>query len=198
MQETQVRSLVWEDPLEKEMATDSSTLAWKIPWMEKRCRLQSTGSQRVGHDWSTSLSLNTLDYVVLSNPHDNPFYNRENGDPEWLSNLPKVNYFWWLVRPRFQHPSGWVQMPCNFILWTSQLGGWPHACLGNIVSQEDSQEEERAAHSSVLAWGNTIERGTWRATVHGVEKSQTQWLTKHKHTHARVRICFEWLSLDGR
>ena len=48
--ETQVLSLGWEDPLEKEMATDSSTLAWKIPWTEERGRLQSTGSQRVGHD----------------------------------------------------------------------------------------------------------------------------------------------------
>ena len=48
MRETQVQSLVWEDPLEKEMATHSSILAWKIPWTEKRCRLQSMGSQRVG------------------------------------------------------------------------------------------------------------------------------------------------------
>ena len=50
MQETQIRSLGGEDPLEKEMATYSSTLAWKIPWTEKPCRLQSMGSQRGGHD----------------------------------------------------------------------------------------------------------------------------------------------------
>ena len=55
MQETQVWSLGWEDPLEKEMATHSSTLAWKIPWTEEPGRLQSMGSQRVGHDWATSL-----------------------------------------------------------------------------------------------------------------------------------------------
>ena len=48
---------VREDPLEKEMATHSSTLAWKIPWTEKPGRPQSMGSQRVGHDWATSLSL---------------------------------------------------------------------------------------------------------------------------------------------
>ena len=47
MQETQVRSLGREDPLEKKMATQSSTLAWKIPWIEKTGRLQSVGSQRV-------------------------------------------------------------------------------------------------------------------------------------------------------
>ena len=57
MPETWVRFLGWEDPLEKEMAIHSSTLAWKIPWTEEPDRLQSTGSQRVGHDWATSLSL---------------------------------------------------------------------------------------------------------------------------------------------
>ena len=56
MQETWVRSLGREDPLKKEMATHSSTLAWKIPWTEKPERLQSMGSQRIGHDWVTSLS----------------------------------------------------------------------------------------------------------------------------------------------
>ena len=50
MWETWVRSLGQEDPLEKEMATHSSTLAWRIPWMEEPSGLQSTGSQRVGHD----------------------------------------------------------------------------------------------------------------------------------------------------
>ena len=50
MQETQVQSLGWEDPLEKEMATYSSILAWKIPWTEEPDRLQFMGSQRVGHD----------------------------------------------------------------------------------------------------------------------------------------------------
>ena len=50
MWETSVRFLDWEDPLEKEMAISFSTLAWKIPWMEEPDRLQSIGSQRVGHD----------------------------------------------------------------------------------------------------------------------------------------------------
>ena len=50
MQETLVQSLGWEDPLEKEMATHSSTLAWKIPWTEEPGSLQSMRLQRVGHD----------------------------------------------------------------------------------------------------------------------------------------------------
>ena len=50
MRETRVRSLGWEDLLEKAMATHSSILAWKIPWMEEPVRLPSMRSQRVGHD----------------------------------------------------------------------------------------------------------------------------------------------------
>ena len=50
MQETHIRSLGQEDPLEKEMATHSNTLAWKIPWTEEPGRLQSMGLQRVRHD----------------------------------------------------------------------------------------------------------------------------------------------------
>ena len=50
MWETQVQSLGWKDPLEKEMAIHSSSLARKIPWTEEPGRLQSVGSQRVGHD----------------------------------------------------------------------------------------------------------------------------------------------------
>ena len=50
MWETWVQSLAWDDPLEKEMATHSRTLAWKMPWMEEPGRLQSKGSQRVRHN----------------------------------------------------------------------------------------------------------------------------------------------------
>ena len=50
VQETRIRPLGWDDPLEKEMATHSSILAWKIPWMEEPGRLQSMGSQRVGYN----------------------------------------------------------------------------------------------------------------------------------------------------
>ena len=60
MWETQVWSLGWEDPLEKEMAIHSSTLAWKIPWMEEPGRLQPMWSQRVRHDWLTPLLLSVM------------------------------------------------------------------------------------------------------------------------------------------
>ena len=59
MWETQIQSLGWEDPLEKEMTIPSSTIAWKIPWTEEPGRLQSMGSQRVRHDWAT------LSYIYI-------------------------------------------------------------------------------------------------------------------------------------
>ena len=60
MQQIRVQSLGWEDLLEKEMATHSSILAWKISWMVEPGRLQSMGLQRVRQDWATSASLSIL------------------------------------------------------------------------------------------------------------------------------------------
>ena len=60
MKETRVWSLGWEDPLEKEMATHSSILAWKIPWMQEPARLQSVGSQGVRHNWTILLSCSVI------------------------------------------------------------------------------------------------------------------------------------------
>ena len=64
MQETQVRSLGWENPLAKEMATHSSILAWRFPWTEEPGGLQSMGSQRVWHDWATSHT-HRIDWVKV-------------------------------------------------------------------------------------------------------------------------------------
>ena len=69
MWETQVCSSSWEDHLEKEMATPSSTLAWKILWMEESDRLQPMGWQRVKLDQATSLSLLSIEviYIICNN-----------------------------------------------------------------------------------------------------------------------------------
>ena len=66
MQETQVWPLGWQDTLEKEMATDSSILAWNISWTEEPGGLQSMGSQRVGHDWVTNTYL--LNSITFQGP----------------------------------------------------------------------------------------------------------------------------------
>ena len=67
MQETQVRSLGREDPLEKGMATHSSILAWRIPRTEEPSLLQSTGLQRVGHDWVTKRTVSPFILHLLRN-----------------------------------------------------------------------------------------------------------------------------------
>ena len=67
--ETWVRSLGQEDSLEKEMAIHSSILAWKIPWTDEHSRLQSMGSQRVRHDWVTSL------HFIQAEKNDNHILN---------------------------------------------------------------------------------------------------------------------------
>ena len=84
MREIRAQSLGQEDPLEKDMVTHSSILAWRIPWTEKLGRLQSMGSQRVGHNWETSLIKTAIPiwnipqhwkrpFQVL-NPHSNFFF----------------------------------------------------------------------------------------------------------------------------
>ena len=63
MQETWVWSLGWEDPLEKGMDTDSSILAWEIPWTEESGRIQSMELQSVRHDWATNTFTTTYTYI---------------------------------------------------------------------------------------------------------------------------------------
>ena len=70
MQETWVRSLGWEDPLEKEMAIHSSILAWRIPWTEEPGGLQSTGSQRVRHHGATKHTAQHKVYVSFQRLKD--------------------------------------------------------------------------------------------------------------------------------
>ena len=66
MQETRVQSLGWQDPLENEMATHSSILAWEIPWTEEPDILQSMGSQRVGHDLTTKQQQQIIMYDIYT------------------------------------------------------------------------------------------------------------------------------------
>ena len=77
MQETQVRSLGREEPLEKEMTSQSSTLAWKIPWTEEPGGLQFMGLQRVGHDWVTLL-LSTFPCLGISYPQESKSWGVRN------------------------------------------------------------------------------------------------------------------------
>ena len=114
-----------KDPLEKEMATHSSILAWKIPWMEEPGRLQSMGSQRVGHNWATSLHFNTSvgfsSSSVIKNPPDNvgeagslPGLGRSlgegNGNPLQYSCVENLmdRGAWWATVHRVAESQTWL------------------------------------------------------------------------------------------
>ena len=71
MQETQVWSLGWEDPLEKGMATHSSILAWRIPWTEEPGGLQSMQLQTARHEWATNTHFHHIHHCFLSGPVQN-------------------------------------------------------------------------------------------------------------------------------
>ena len=89
MQETQVWSLGWEDPLEKVMATHSSILAQRMPWTEESGRLQSMRLQRVGHDWVTNTHTHTHTLIQMFSAAESSF--------------PQLNALNWVLSE-----SGWI------------------------------------------------------------------------------------------
>ena len=93
MRETRVWSLGWEDPLEREMATYSSILAWRMPWTEEPGGLQSMGSQRVRYDWVTSLSFYFHDvlYASLIVPDVQVDFRKGRGTRNQIVNICWIN-----------------------------------------------------------------------------------------------------------
>ena len=184
------------------MAPHSSTLAWKIPWMEEPGRLQSMGSLGVRHDWATSLSLFTFPFSLSC-------IGEGNGNPLQCSCLenPRDRGSWWAAvygvaqsRTRLKrlssssNSSSW----CIYIYVTL----WPKHCLiliywihmgflGSLNGEESACNVKdlgsipglgkipREGHCNPLQYScleNSMDRGAWWATVHGVAKSQT-WLS---------------------
>ena len=124
MQETWVWSLGWEDPLEKEMATHSTILAWRIPWTEEPGGLQNMGSQRVGHDLATKQQqtflcvFSTVEGEFLKDPPYHTFniwvwvrnqgfrWQRRSGQPESMCALCK----WFEGKWAFEGRADWAQL----------------------------------------------------------------------------------------
>ena len=123
MRETQVWSLGWEDTLEKEMATHSGTFAWRIPWTEERCRLQSMGSQRVGHDWATLLSLFTFTFILFqeltilracSHLVTSQFMGSQRVEDDWVTLLFTFTFFPSLFSCYQGNVPKWLVLSCCF------------------------------------------------------------------------------------
>ena len=104
MQETRVSSLGREDPLEMEMATHSSILAWRIPWTDEPGGLQAVGSWRVGHDWATSLyikhqrhaikqridKLNFFENKIFCSKEDINYMRMKWQATDWVKKIAKI------------------------------------------------------------------------------------------------------------
>ena len=151
MQETRVPSLGRENPLEKEMATHSSILAWRIPWTEEPGGLQSTGLQRVGHNWATSLSLS---FFPLTS---------SIGITSEKAVAPHSSTLAWKIP--------WTEEPGRL----QSMGSLSRARLSDFTFtfHFHALEKEMATHSSVLAPGNPRDGGAWWAAVYGVAQSRT-------------------------
>ena len=142
--ETWVQSLGREDPLEKEMATHSSILAWKIPWKEEPGRFQSTGSQRVGNDWATSL----YSYAEEEPPFMCHFKSQNSSLQFWLWSIVSLAHTW-KVSPSLIH---------SFI--QKMNWGWGWLALSHMVSVNEGWISERGKCVSVRRG-----RGKWTLLV---------------------------------
>ena len=172
MWETWVRSLGWEDPLEKEMATHSSTLAWKIPWMEEPGRLQSMGSQRVGgHDWATSLSL-----FLISAETEAPVL--------WPLDVNS-----WLTGKDPDAAKDWGQEEKGRT--EDEMVGWHHRLNRHESEQTPGDSEGQGSLASCSLWGSkesdTAEQLNW-----------TEWIILgffwlHWVFFAARGLCCSWL-----
>ena len=170
------------------MAPHSSTLAWKIPWKEKPGRLQSMGSQRVRHDWVTSLSLNMVDYIY------------------WLVNVKVMIYFWdkahsvmmyypflycwfYLLRSfasmclqtilhEFFYTSSEFPSAAFFLhvlyLVISKASACNAGDLGSIPGSGRSPGEGNGNSLQYSCLENPMDEGAWWARIHGVAKCRTK------------------------
>ena len=162
MQETRVRSLGREDPLEKEMAIHSSILAWRIPWMEKPSRLRSMASQRVGHDWATSPSpsveMQGRKRLFLHNADGQVnFYTNISLEAtfwEWIILVHSLSHIWLCQLHELQHD----RLPCpspspRACSNSCPSSGWCHpTILSSIIPFSSCLQSFPASGSFLMSW----------------------------------------------
>ena len=151
--ETWVLSLGWEDPLEKEMATNSIFLAWEIPWTEEPSRLQSMGSQRIRQDWATKDRTNTM-----------------------LTLVPKRSQFSVIQLFHYYYSTNIIGFPGGSVVKNPPANAGDSEDGGSIPGLGRSPGEGNGKLLQYYCLGNPMDKGSWRATVHGVTKSRT-WLS---------------------
>ena len=219
MRETWVWSLGLEDPLEKEMAIHSYTIAWKIPWTEEPGSLQSMRSQRVRQDWATSLSLSLwcmdveMDYkeswvlknwcfwiVVLEKTLESPL------DCMEIQPVHSKGNEYWIFTGRTdaetETPILWPPDMKNWFIWKHPHAGkdWRREEKG-MTKDEMARWHHRSIHMSL---GELLElvmdREAWCAAIHVVAKSRTRlsdwtelnwrpWLGFPRGSDGKASVC---------
>ena len=197
MREIQVQSLGWEDPLEKEMATHSSILAWRIPWREEPGELQSLGSQRVGHDQVTNTMQTqrlTLWRGLLADVGRDGVENGSNGPIKSWPSSPtgSASGNSTYCRSAYVGSHGFhvcraknICGPVN-VSFPGGASGKEPACNAQDIrdtgSIPGSERSPGGGHGNPLQYScleNPVEGGAWWAIVHRAAQSQTRlkWLS---------------------
>ena len=129
--------MCWEDPLEKEMATHSGVLTWEMPWIEEPSRLQSMGSERIGHDWVTER-------------HAPPYWNKILLlECKHTTYIVRINFIFCpfsLLHFSFLSINGHLKCRQRWSRWSSVSKTWPSAkrsqpSTGNLCEQWWSNDE---------------------------------------------------------
>ena len=183
MQETRVQSLGQKDLLEKEMATHSKILAWKIPWMEDPGRLQSMGSQRVGHNWATSLSNLTIGWIQgyrIGNT-ERLLWRFEHTGTNPLQ-MPKDNFIWlfYCLVEKAMAPHSrtlawkipWTEEPGRLQSMGSLRVGHNWATSLSLFTFMQGEGNGNPLQCSCLE--NPRDGGAWWAAIYGVAQSRTR------------------------
>ena len=149
---------------EKAMTPHSSTLAWKIPWAEEPGRLQSMGSRRVGHDWETSLSLRTLEWIVIS-------FSRGSSQPRARTHVSCIVdrlCTAWATREVCWRGK-WQPTPVFLPGESQDRGTWWAAVYG--VAQSWTQLKRLSSSSSSMSYMKVVKRANFKFLLQGKNSS---------------------------
>ena len=174
VREAWVRSQGWEDSLEREMATHSSTLAWKIPWMEEPGRLQSTGSQRVRHNWVTSLSffqflISEMNIILFSHSFIHRYLLIFTAEMDYKESWVLKNWCFWTVvlEKTLESP-----LDCKEIKPVNPKGDQSWILIGRADAEAETPTLWPSDMKNWLIWKDPDAGKDWRQEEKGMAEDE--------------------------